>query len=212
MFSQIISLENLFAAWKEFCSGKRSRHDVRMLERHLEDHIFGLHQDLLSGDYLHGAYEQFHIFDPKHRVIHKASIRDRIVHHAIYRILLPHFERSFIFDSYSCRENKGTHKAVKRLEMFAGKVSKNYSDACWVLKFDIKRFFDSVDHEILLGILKDKIHDDRVLKLLEIIVRSFAVDNGAQNWGVFRRERTENWASDWKPDQPAFCQRLYGCI
>jgi len=175
MFDEIISLENLFTAWRAFCPGKRTRDDVRTFERRLEDNIFALHDELSSGEYQHGPYQRFHIFDPKHRIIHKATVKDRIVHHAVYQILSPLFERSFIFDSYSCRDEKGTHAAVRRLEEFVGKVSKNYSENCWVLKFDIKRFFDSVDHEILLGILDKKVRDNRTMELLQKIVGSFSV-------------------------------------
>ena len=108
---------------------------------------------MINNRYHHDPYHRFHIFDPKHRIIHKASVRDRLVHHAIYRILYPLFDRSFIFDSYSCRIGKGTHAAVNRLEVFVRKVSKNHTGSCWALKFDIKKFFDSVDHGVLMGIL-----------------------------------------------------------
>jgi retron-type reverse transcriptase len=152
MFEQIISLENLFAAWREFRRGKRGKPDVQEFERHLEDRIFELHDELASSAYRHGPYHRFHIFDPKHRVIHKALVRDRLVHHAVYRVLYPIFERSFIYDSYSCRVGKGTHAAVSRLENFARRASRNYTKPCWALKFDVRKFFDSVDHGILMGI------------------------------------------------------------
>ena len=157
MFARITSLENLQLAWHEFRRGKRDRQDVMAFERHLEDNIFSLHEELTNGTYRHGPYHKFHVYDPKHRVIHKATVRDRLVHHAVHRVLLPVFERSFIYDSYSCRDGKGTHAAVRRLEVFARRVSRNHHDPCWALKFDIRRFFDSVDHEILLGILEKTI-------------------------------------------------------
>lgn len=134
MFDNIISLENLFTAWNESRPGKRSTQDVQEFERYLEDHLFRLHWELKNGAYKHGRYERFQIFDPKHRIIHKAAVRDRIVHHAVYRIIAPIFERSFIYDSYSCRIGKGTHAAVDRLEYFLRKVSRNYTRSCWALK------------------------------------------------------------------------------
>lgn len=97
LFDDISSLSNLFTAWDEFRAGKCSSEDVQVFEHHLEDEIFRLHWELKTKTYRHGAYHRFQIFDPKHRVIHKADVRDRIVHHAIYRILAPIFERSFIF-------------------------------------------------------------------------------------------------------------------
>lgn len=174
MFEQIISLENLFAAWREFRRGKRGKTDVQEFERNLEDNIFALHDDLASGQYRHGPYHRFHIFDPKHRIIHKASVRDRLVHHAVYRVMTPLFETSFIFDSYSCRIGKGTHAAVRRLEAFARRVSRNNTGPCWALKFDVKKFFDSVDHDILLGILYRQIACPRTRELLAGIVGSYS--------------------------------------
>jgi RNA-directed DNA polymerase len=175
IFFQITSLKNLYRAWQEFRCGKRKKRDVQEFEQHLEDNIFSLHRDLLSNRYRHDQYNRFHIFDPKHRIIHKATVRDRLVHHAIHRVTYPIFNRSFIFDSYSCRVGKGTHAAVDRLARFSRKVSRNYTAPCSALKFDIKKFFDSVDHDILMNILSDKIVSDRALGLLSSIVGSFSV-------------------------------------
>ncbi len=180
MFNAIVSPKNLFSAWREFRRGKRGRRDVQEFERNLEDHIFQLHEDLRCGRYRHGSYHRFHIFDPKHRVIHKATVRDRLVHHAICRVLYPIFDCSFIYDSYSCRIGKGTHAAVDRLETFARKVSHNYRKQCWVLKFDIKKFFDSVNHGILLKILRSRLflqQAQRVIDLLQEVVSSFSKQN-----------------------------------
>jgi len=180
MFDQISSLENLFAAWREFCRGKRGRRDVQEFERNLEDHVFGLHHELISGSYRHGSYHRFHIYDPKHRIIHKASVRDRLVHHAIYRVLYPVFDRSFIYDSYSCRIKKGTHAAVRRLDAFTRKCSRSYSLPCFALKFDIKKFFDSVDHGILMEILRRRLGTRKTLELLLEIVSSFSKHRNRQ--------------------------------
>ncbi|MFH1839047.1 MAG: reverse transcriptase domain-containing protein [Patescibacteria group bacterium] len=173
MFEQIISLENLLAAWCEFRKGKRQKIDVQEFELHLEDNLFQLHEELSGLKYRHGDYRRFQIFDPKHRVIHKATVRDRVLHHAVYKVLYPIFDRSFIYDSYSCRIDKGTHKAVKRLEVFARKVSQNYTRTCWVLKCDIKKFFDSIDHAILFDLLERKITDPKTLWLLSEIIESY---------------------------------------
>ncbi len=193
MFDQIISLENLFAAWREFRRGKRGRQDVQEFERHLEDHVFALHDELVDGWYRHGFYHRFHIFDPKHRIIHKATVRDRLVHHAVYRVLYPLFDSSFIFDSYSCRIGKGTHAAVDRLEQFTRQVSRNNTRPCWALKFDIKKFFDSVDHEILMGILEKRIASvaslprnatDQVVGHLNDVVGSYSTSNSVGGGGL----------------------------
>jgi retron-type reverse transcriptase len=137
------------------------------------DNILTLHAELTDKSYRHGGYQSFKINDPKVRDIYKASVRDRLVHHAIYRILYPYFDNKFIFDSYSCRINKGTHRAMNRFKKFALKVSQNNTRTCWVLKCDIKKFFASIDHEVLLEISENFITDKDILLLIKQIVESF---------------------------------------
>jgi retron-type reverse transcriptase len=173
LFNKIISLENLFTSWYEFRRGKRSKYDVALYEQKIEANLFSLHGELKNKTYRHSEYSAFYITDPKLRLVHKAKVRDRIVHHAIYHVLYPIFDSSFICDSYSCRIDKGTHKAVDRLNTFIRKTSKNYTGACFVLKCDIKKFFSSVDHRILTTILERKIDDPDVLALLQEIIISF---------------------------------------
>ena len=138
------------------------------------DNILALHYDLADRTYKHGGYIAFNISDPKPRNIHKAIIRDRLLHHAIYRKLYPFFDRTFITDSYSCRIGKGTHKALNRFREFGLKVSKNNTKTCWVLKCDIRKFFANIDHDILTAILKKYIPDENILWLLEEIIESFS--------------------------------------
>lgn len=135
--------------------------------------IISLRKDLAEKTYAHSPYQAFNISDPKPRNIHKASVRDRLLHHAIYRILYPHFDKLFIFDSYSCRLDKGTHKAMNRFRTFARKVSKNNTKTCWVLKCDIRKFFASVDQTILLNVLKKHIEDPNIIWFLERVISSF---------------------------------------
>jgi retron-type reverse transcriptase len=151
------------------------------------DNILSLHIELKNKLYTHGGYEFFKILDPKPRDIHKASVRDRLLHHAIYRVLESHFDRKFIFDSYSCRNGKGTHCAIDRLNFFARKVSKNNTKQCWVLKCDIRKFFASTDQKILIEILDRQIADKNIVWLLEKVVESFhsaEVGKGAATKGT----------------------------
>lgn len=172
-YDNIISLENLLLAWKEFVKGKKSRKDVQGFERNLMANLLSLQQELAAKTYKHSQYEAFTISDPKPRSIHKAKVRDRLLHHAIYRILYPFFDKTFIMDSYSCREKKGTHKAMDRFRFFTYKVSKNHRGTAWVLKCDIKKFFASIDHKVMIGILEKYIPDKDILGLLSEIVGSF---------------------------------------
>lgn len=138
--------------------------------------ILSLHHDLRAKTYTHSPYHHFTISDPKPRDIHKASVRDRLLHHAIYRALCPYFDPKFIHDSYSCRISKGTHKAFKQFCAHARKCSKNHTRTCWVLKCDVRKFFASIDQEILTNILKKHIQDSNILWLLGQVISSFESD------------------------------------
>ena len=172
-FYSIISLENLLIAWKEFLMGKRGKKDVQEFEFQLMDNVLSLYTDLINKTHKHGGYSAFNISDPKPRNIHKASVRNRLLHHAIYRVLYPYFDSRFIHDSYSCRIGKGTHKAMNRFHTFFRKVSKNNTRTVWVLKCDIKKFFASIDHVILKSILERHIQDKNVIWLLGQVIDSF---------------------------------------
>ncbi len=172
-YEHIIAPDNLLGAWKEFLKGKRKKPDVQTFQYRLSDNILHLQRDLASKVYAHGGYHAFKISDPKPRDIHKASVRDRLLHHALYRQLYPFFDAIFIADSYSCRVGKGTHKAMERFRRFAYQVSKNDTRTCWVLKCDIRKFFASVDQTILMGILHSYIPDQDILWLISRVVASF---------------------------------------
>lgn len=172
-YDDIISLENLLKAWKEFRVGKRKRTDVQEFERNLMSNIISLHHDFVARTYHHGGYEAFKIYDPKPRDIHKASVRDRLLHHAIYRVLYPFFDRAFITDSFSCRIGKGSHKPLNRFQLFANKISHNNTRTVWVLKCDIRKFFASIDQKILMDILQSYISDTDTVWLLSEIISSF---------------------------------------
>ncbi|OGY98278.1 MAG: hypothetical protein A3A43_02400 [Candidatus Liptonbacteria bacterium RIFCSPLOWO2_01_FULL_56_20] len=172
-FERMVSVENLLDAWQEFVRGKRAKPDVQEFSLRLMDNILQLHHELVNRTYRHGGYQSFNISDPKPRNIHKANVRDRLLHHAVHRILYPLFDRTFIADSYSCRLSKGTHKAINRFRAFAYKASRNHTRTCWVLQCDVKKFFASVDHRVSLDILKRYISDTDIIRLLREVVGSF---------------------------------------
>jgi len=172
-YEDIISVENLLLAWREFVRGKRRKRDVQEFQYRLMDNVLELHADLQNKTYRHGGYTHFKISDPKPRDIHKASVRDRLLHHALYRQLYPFFDQTFIADSYSCRLRKGTHKAINRFCSFAYQASKNNTKTLWVLKCDIRKFFASIDQKILTTILQSRIQDPDILWLLRQVIESF---------------------------------------
>ncbi len=174
-YDDIISTNNLLLAWQEFIKGKKSKPDVLKYSFDLIDNILQLYEDLANQTYRHGGYKDFYITDPKLRHIHKASVRDRLVHHAVYRQLYPFFAKTFIADSFSCQIGKGTHRAMKRFKYYVRKSSKNHFKTLWILKCDIRKFFENIDHTVLLKLLDEYIVDKDIISLLSKIINSFNV-------------------------------------
>jgi len=172
-YGEIITTKNLLLAWEEFLVGKKKRNDVAAFQGRLMNNIFILYYDLKNKTYQHGSYQAFNISDPKPRNIHKATVRDRLLHHLLYQETYQYFDQHFISDSYSCRLNKGTHRALRRFAEFAGQVSKNDQRTVWVLKCDIRKFFASIDHRILKNILLKYIADQDLLWLFGRVIDSF---------------------------------------
>ena len=173
LYDRIISTENLFEAWNMFKRDKRNRPDVEAFEKNAEYELFKLGRELRAKYYRHGPYRMFLIHDPKLRRIHKATVRDRVLHHAIFRVLNPIFEPTFIPTSFSCRVSKGTHKGVEYVARTLRAVSKNGTEPCYALKCDVRKFFDSIDHDILLGILEKRILDPDTRWLMREIIGSY---------------------------------------
>ena len=172
-FEDIVNINNLLESWLEFLKGKKQKKDVQEFQFHLMDNILSLHYDLINRNYKHGRYECFKINDPKSRIIHKATVRDRLLHRAVYRMLYPFFSQIFISDSFSCQINKGTHRAINKFRKYANIISKNNMRSCLVLKCDIKKFFASIGQEVLMEILHEYISDKDIVNLLCEIISSF---------------------------------------
>ena len=160
-------------AWKIFRRGKRSSPNVATFELKLEENLFDLHHQLEVGVWQPNPYKVFFKTDPKLREIHEASVRDRILFQAVFQKLYEVFDSGFIFHSYASRIGKGTHLGVRNFSRSVRKVSKNGRRSGYVLKCDIRKFFDSIDHQILLTLIKQKISDEKLLKLLEKLIFSF---------------------------------------
>ncbi|MFA4942687.1 MAG: reverse transcriptase/maturase family protein [Patescibacteria group bacterium] len=173
LYNNIVTVPNLLRAWAEFLSGKKKRRDVIDFQSQLMDNIFSLQFDLKTKSYQHGGYQAFKISDPKPREIHKANVRDRLLHHLLYQETYFYFDQKFIYDSYSCRFDKGTYRALNRLVKFADQVTKNHQQTVWVLKCDIRKFFASIDHQILKDILAKYITDHDLLWLFGQVIDSF---------------------------------------
>jgi len=176
LFEKLCGFENVYWASRKARRGKQDRRDVEQFEFNLEQNLVELSESLRDRTYCPGPFRSFTITDPKPRLISAAPYRDRIVHHALCNLLEPIFERTFIHDSYACRSDKGTHAAVNRYQAFAR--SNRY-----VLKCDVRKFFPSVDHQILESILRRKIKDPGVIWLTSLLL-SHSNDQEAVN-GMF---------------------------
>ena len=157
----------LLEAWRSYRSGKRRRPAVARFEFDAERRLLALSDALLGESYRPGPYRLLEIRDPKPRLIAVASVGDRVVHRSIHDALAPFFDRSFIADSYACLPRRGSHRAVLRFLELQRRFR-------YVMHLDIRRYFPSVDHEILLGLLAPRLRDRRIVAVLETILASGA--------------------------------------
>ncbi len=171
LYEKIYDFDNLFLAYKKARAGKTRRAYVIEFEKYLERNLLDLHFELKNKFYSPLPMQTFILRDPKTRKISKSDFRDRIVHHAIVNILEPIFEKSFIHDSCANRKGKGTLFAITQFEKFMRTVSKNNTSPCFIFKADIKHYFEEINHEILLQLIRRKITDEKIIWLIEKIVK-----------------------------------------
>lgn len=170
-YNDIIDYDNLCGANIDAMSGKTERNEVMRFNMDLDQNLYDLYEDLVNRQYKPQGYRLIRITVPKKRLIMALQYRDRVLQWAIYRQLNPLYERSYIFDSYGCRKDKGREKAAARLQYWLRQTDRKEKQY-YYLKLDISKFFYRVDHEILLQILAKKIKDAELLALLEKIINS----------------------------------------
>jgi retron-type reverse transcriptase len=170
LWQELCSHKNFELAWRKARKHKTKKQYVIDFEKNLAENLALLRTELLLHSYRPLPLKTFILRDPKTRVISKSDFRDRVVHHALCNIIEPIFDKSFIYDSYANRKGKGTLAAIKRFEHFKKKVSRNLTKLektreikGFVLKADVKHYFDTVDHEILIKIIRKKINDERII-------------------------------------------------
>ena len=167
LYSQICAFENLFLAYRAAARGKRGKPEVAAFERELEPNLFRLQEALVSQTYRPGPYHNFAIYEPKRRLVSAAPFRDRVVHHALCRVIEPIWEPRFIHTSYACRVGKGTHKALDRCQAWARRYR-------YAFHGDMVKYFPSIDHWIMRSLLARHIADRRVMWLIDRILDSGA--------------------------------------
>ena len=166
-FDGLLAWENLFLAYQEASRGKRGRPAVAVFEHRLGENLLRLQEELRSGDYRPGSYHSFFVHEPKRRLISAAPFRDRVVHHALCNVIEPSFERGFVPHSYANRVGKGTHRALDRCQALVRRHR-------FVLQCDVQKFFPSLDHTILLDRLCTKVQDQKLRRLIMLILESGA--------------------------------------
>ena len=178
VWQEVCRYENLEQAYKKARKHKTKKPYVLDFEKQRKNNLTMLRLELLFHAYKPKPLETFIIRDPKTRKISKSDFRDRVIHHALCNIIGPLFEKSFIHDSYANRRGKGTSKAIERFEYFQKKVTKNATRQAFVLKADIRHYFDEVDQRILLQILQKKVKDPQVGWLIKKILGNYMRQEG----------------------------------
>jgi len=190
-----LRLKNIWRSWFNFHKNKNMTAELHEFQFYLEKNLFELQRDLDSGRYRHGAYRKFTVCDNKRREISVSGIRDRVVHRLLYDYLVPIFDKTFIYDAWSCRTGKGLLGAIERAQEFLRKNPRAY-----VWRGDVRKFFDSVDQAVLVKLIQRKVSDPKALWLIWEVIGSFPT--------VQRERESLYWYAYWQPDEPDFCQYL----
>ncbi|MBS3089581.1 helix-turn-helix domain-containing protein [Candidatus Pacearchaeota archaeon] len=174
LYTKLCSYENLFSAYQKARQGKTKKHYILTFEKELEKNLNQLQIELITQTYKPKPLRTFIIRDPKTRKISKSRFRDRVIHHALINIIGSDFSKGFIYDSHANQIGKGTLKALERFDHFKRKASKNGTCPCYVLKADIRHYFEEVNHSVLISILRRKIKDEKVIWLVKQILSNIS--------------------------------------
>jgi retron-type reverse transcriptase len=171
LWEHLIDFENVYDALRAASCGRRYRNEVLDFKEHLEDNLFSIINDLKGDTYAPFPFRQFYITEPKRRLISAPAFRDRVIHHALVRVIEPVFERRFINDNFACRVGRGTHAAMRHV-FHCAQLAKRQWGSYYVLKCDVSKFFPSIDHAILKQQVRRSIRDKKVLALIDTIIQS----------------------------------------
>jgi len=171
LYSDICSFENLHLAYLKARKCKRYRQEVLLFSNNLEENLINLQEEISNKTYKNGIYKTFYIYEPKKRKIMALPFRDRVIHHALCNIIEPILEKIFFYDNYACRIGKGAHAGTDRLTHFLRETKRKYPEV-YCLKCDIKNYFGSIDHNILLNFIRRKIKCQNTMQLIEDIINS----------------------------------------
>jgi len=177
-YEKIYRFENLYKAYRLAARGKRHKPDVIRFELNISENLWKLHDELESRSYHSSPYYHFTIHDPKTREIEALTFPDRVVQRSLCdNVLRPWFENRLVYDCAACRLGKGTHFAMRRLSGFLGEFYREHGTKGYILKCDIRKYFDSVDHEVLKWQLR-RFPEREVREFLYQIIDSYHADTG----------------------------------
>jgi len=162
LFEQAFTPEALFQAWIDASHGKHGKRATLEFSRCLSSNLDALHQELHSGTYKPQPYIEFTVYEPKQRTIFAPAFRDLVVQHAIYRLTYPIFNAGFIDQSFACRVGKGTHAAAD----YAQSALRSSAPDSYLLQLDIRKFFYSIDRDVLAAQIGRKIKDRRFVAVM----------------------------------------------
>lgn len=165
-----LSIKNIWDCYRLFRQGKKVTGEIDCFQYNLENNLYQLYLDLNKNRYRHGRYRKFTVTDNKRRQIAVTNVRDRIVHRLLYEYLVPIFDPTFTYDVWSCRKKKGLIGTIKRAQYFLHRYSH-----CYVWRADVHKFFDHVDHEVLLGLIYRKVADNQAISILREVIGSYYV-------------------------------------
>lgn len=173
LFERIVDKDNIYKSYRKSLKGKNKYSNEAMIFSSDETYSLNkLRQSLIGETYQFDDYITFKVYEPKERVVDAPHFKDKIVQLALNNALKGVYYPSFIYDNYACIDNKGTHKCVERIQYFLKKAKWEYGDDAYIIKIDIKKFFYTIDREILKDILKKRIYCEKTLKLLYKIIDS----------------------------------------
>ena len=197
------SISNIWRSWYAFVAGKNKTLELEEFRYGLEENLGQLQQDIESNCYKHGTYRRFIVCDNKRREIRVASIRDRVIHRLLYDYLVEIYDKTFIFDVWSCRKNKGLIGAIGRAQEF---LHKNPESIVW--RTDIRKFFDNIDREVLLSVLERKVKDKKALSLLYEVIDGGRAGRLSLSLSLSRLSSPKRYPN-WQFNEPGFSEYLY---
>lgn len=162
LYEKTFTMENLYEAFLIARKGKRKKLGTMKFEKNLGAELQSLYNELQDGTYAPKPYTQFKVYEPKERIINAPAFRDLVVQHAIYKVIYPIFNKTFIDTSYACRKGMGTHKA----SIYTQKELRKYSGELYFVKLDIRKFFYSINRDVLKKLFEKKIKDKKYVNLM----------------------------------------------